>query len=138
MLLDTAFQISTFGEDETGELYLADIGGSVYQLVAPLSVSPASGVYFNSQFIDLGAVLRVPGVAVSSLTASLDGIDVSAAFDSCVMEGSLDQGGLSLRCPDIPLELLQAGEHRFSLQATLSNGQSVSDTVHWTVLDTFE
>jgi glucose/arabinose dehydrogenase len=32
LLLDTANQISTFGEDEAGNLYLADFGGTVHQL----------------------------------------------------------------------------------------------------------
>ncbi|MGI6208551.1 MAG: PQQ-dependent sugar dehydrogenase [Anaerolineae bacterium] len=36
LLLDTAFSISTFGEDEAGEVYLADYGGgTVYRLEAP-------------------------------------------------------------------------------------------------------
>jgi hypothetical protein len=37
LLLDTGFRISSFGEDEGGELYLADLGnGSIYQvIVAP-------------------------------------------------------------------------------------------------------
>jgi len=36
LLSDTAFSISTFGEDETGDLYLADYGsGTVYRIVSP-------------------------------------------------------------------------------------------------------
>jgi hypothetical protein len=33
-LLDTPHQISSFGEDAAGELYVADIGGTVYRIVA--------------------------------------------------------------------------------------------------------
>ncbi|MBI3703004.1 MAG: PQQ-dependent sugar dehydrogenase [Rhizobiales bacterium] len=34
LLLDTAFNISTFGEDESGEIYVADLaGGAIYRLV---------------------------------------------------------------------------------------------------------
>jgi hypothetical protein len=32
-LLDTTFQISSFGEDETGEIYLVDLNGSIYRIV---------------------------------------------------------------------------------------------------------
>lgn len=42
-LLDTSLNISTFGEDESGEMYLADYGlGTLYQLVskAPLAEQP--------------------------------------------------------------------------------------------------
>lgn len=35
ILLDTAYRISTFGEDQSGELYLADYnGGTIYQITA--------------------------------------------------------------------------------------------------------
>jgi glucose/arabinose dehydrogenase len=33
-LQDTSFQVSTFGEDEGGELYLADYGGGIYKIKA--------------------------------------------------------------------------------------------------------
>jgi glucose/arabinose dehydrogenase len=35
ILFDTAFGISSFGEDEAGELYLADLNGAVYRLSKP-------------------------------------------------------------------------------------------------------
>lgn len=34
LLMDTGFNISSFGEDEAGELYLVDIGGSVHRLTS--------------------------------------------------------------------------------------------------------
>jgi glucose/arabinose dehydrogenase len=34
--LDTSLSISSFGEDEAGELYVVDIGGAIYQLTAPI------------------------------------------------------------------------------------------------------
>ncbi len=33
-LLDTAYSISSFGEDEAGELYVIDLGGDIYQVTA--------------------------------------------------------------------------------------------------------
>jgi len=30
-LMDTAFLVSSFGEDESGELYLVNLGGAVYR-----------------------------------------------------------------------------------------------------------
>jgi hypothetical protein len=36
LLLDSALLISTFGEDESGELYVADYGtGTIYRITAP-------------------------------------------------------------------------------------------------------
>jgi hypothetical protein len=46
LLLDTAANISSFGEDEKGELYVVDLGGSISRIVstAPCTyaISPAS------------------------------------------------------------------------------------------------
>jgi glucose/arabinose dehydrogenase len=35
LLLDTTLSISSFGEDEEGEIYVADIGGAVYRIAGP-------------------------------------------------------------------------------------------------------
>ena len=35
LLLESGLSISSFGEDESGELYLVDLGGAVYRIVAP-------------------------------------------------------------------------------------------------------
>jgi hypothetical protein len=34
-LLETGIQLSSFGEDEAGELYVMDLGGVLYQIVSP-------------------------------------------------------------------------------------------------------
>ena len=44
LLLDTTLSISSFGEDEGGEIYVVDLGGAVYRLVAgtaPPAPAPA-------------------------------------------------------------------------------------------------
>jgi uncharacterized protein YecE (DUF72 family) len=35
---DTTYNISSFGEDEDGELYVVDLNGSLYRFVSPSSV----------------------------------------------------------------------------------------------------
>ncbi len=39
VLLDTSINISSFGEDETGELYVVGLGGAVYRLVSEPGIS---------------------------------------------------------------------------------------------------
>jgi len=41
LLLDTSFNISSFGEDEVGEIYVVNIGGSVHRIFNPDAVPPA-------------------------------------------------------------------------------------------------
>src|SRR5262249_11895145 len=45
LLLDNAFQISSFGEDEVGEIYVVDIGGSIYRLTNPDAINGAQRSY---------------------------------------------------------------------------------------------
>jgi hypothetical protein len=56
VLLDTAFQISSFGEDEAGEVYVVNIGGSISRITNPDQVTassrafsiPAGGTFISS------------------------------------------------------------------------------------------
>jgi Ig-like domain from next to BRCA1 gene len=57
-LLSVSFNVSTFGEDSTGEIYVADVfGGAIYRLARV----PYGGMYQASAFsITTGATLTVP------------------------------------------------------------------------------
>ncbi|WP_275666221.1 hypothetical protein [Candidatus Methylomirabilis limnetica] len=33
-LIDTPYTVSSFGEDEAGNLYVVDLGGAIYQVVS--------------------------------------------------------------------------------------------------------
>ena len=44
--IDTSFAVTAFGEDEAGELYLADHGGKIYRIVG------------NSEFVYLPSIRR--------------------------------------------------------------------------------
>ncbi|MEX0901889.1 MAG: PQQ-dependent sugar dehydrogenase [Pseudohongiellaceae bacterium] len=138
VLLDHGLSLSTFGEDEAGELYVADLEGTLYRLARPVSLSPSSGVYLSSQTIDLSVILQRTGVTVSSIRAEIDGEDVSSIFLECANEGSLAAGGLSFRCPAIPLSVLTPGNHVFRVDLELSDGTTESDSVEWHILETME
>lgn len=138
VLLDTNLDISTFGQNEAGELFVADINGGIYQLIAPLAISPASGIYLQSQFMDVGIALRLPGVTVLSFIADLSGSDVSSNLQDCLSAGVLSEGGLSFRCSQVPLNLLEPGQYEFSVELNLSNGNMVTNTVQWTILENSE
>jgi glucose/arabinose dehydrogenase len=45
LLRDTTAQISSFGEDEEGELYLVALGGQIQRLIASIRLSPASEAF---------------------------------------------------------------------------------------------
>lgn len=137
VLLQTSFMISGFGENDSGELFVTDLGGSVYRLTSELSISPATGTYMRSQSIDLSIILRSEAT-VQSYMAQLNGDDVSGALLDCGIMGTLASGGASLRCPGISLQMLSPGDHTFHIELELSDGRTLSDTVTWQILETSE
>ena len=51
-IFDTTFNISTFGEDESGELYLADLaGGKIYRLVTAVATTHDFNADFRSDIL---------------------------------------------------------------------------------------
>jgi hypothetical protein len=56
---DTSLAISSFGEDETGELFLTDLNGALYRVIAPEFTDIA-----NSSFIDAIHWLYYSGITV--------------------------------------------------------------------------
>lgn len=137
VLLDTSFQISSFGENEQGEIFVADINGSVYELQAALIFSPGSGSYLRSQTVDLAMAVRAD-LALQSLSMQINGIDISEAFTQCSLTGSLADGGQSWRCPGIDLSVLAAGHYRIQVDAILANSRQLETTVYWDILDNTE
>jgi len=85
-LLDTTLQISTFGEDEAGEVYLADYaGGVIYRIVSQRPVTGV-GVYRNTtgQWFLRGAD---GGLTTMAWGAALRDVAVPADYDG---DGQLD------------------------------------------------
>jgi glucose/arabinose dehydrogenase len=57
LLLDTGLTISSFGEDEAGELYVTSLGGSLHRLVSP--DAPTLALRVNQPELGPGQTLRV-------------------------------------------------------------------------------
>lgn len=137
-LLDTSFAISTFGENESGEVFVADLGGSIYQLVPPISISPPSGIYLHNQKIDLAIFTRGVNSAIESLTLAANGSDVSQTFSACALIGTLDEQGQSWRCPAVNLNVLAIGEHTISVTAHFADGSTTTSSVQWQLIGVSE
>lgn len=83
LLLDTPYGISTFGEDEAGNVYVADyFGGAIYQLgVPPLVVPPVSppplptGTAGNDRLTGTAAPDVLSGLAGNDILMGLAGAD---------------------------------------------------------------
>ncbi len=138
VLLDTSLMISSFGEDDRGELLVADLNGTVYRLLAPLAISPASGTYLTSQSIDLAVILFSQLAAVTAYSVEFNGQNVTGTLDSCGIQAPITGDGISLRCPDIPLSTLGAGSHTLHVELQLNDGSTLSDAAIWQVVEVIE
>jgi hypothetical protein len=91
MVLDTALNISSFGEDEAGEIYVVGHGGQVYRVVNPnascsFSVSPPSRAFRaggGTASVTVTAPVNCSWMAVSNagfinINAGANGIGVNA------------------------------------------------------------
>ncbi len=62
MILDTDLLISSFGEDEAGEMYVVNLGGSVHRLAIPAGASAVSAASFQGQTLSAESIAAGFGV----------------------------------------------------------------------------
>ncbi len=115
LLLASSHSVSSFGEDEAGELYIADLGGKIYRIdQAPFpvpsvsSLSPASVIAGDPDFVltvnGTGfvpeSVVRVNGadrpttfVSALQLTANVPASDIAAAGGASILVFTKSPGG---------------------------------------------
>ncbi len=73
LLMDTAFPVSSFGEDEAGELYALNYGGTLYRLVsaAPRALANVSAASYEPRLMpDAIATAFGTGLATGTQTAT--------------------------------------------------------------------
>jgi uncharacterized protein (TIGR03437 family) len=71
LLLDTDLQIASFGEDELGEIYVADLNGSVFRLATPGVASTVSAASFSGSPIAAGSLVVGLGSGFANSTETI-------------------------------------------------------------------
>ncbi|MEP7274150.1 MAG: PQQ-dependent sugar dehydrogenase [Acidobacteriota bacterium] len=74
LLLDTTLNISSFGEDEAGEVYVCGLGGTIYRIANP-AVSAAvnvSAASFRPDLVAPGSIIASFGTGLANSTASAE------------------------------------------------------------------
>ncbi len=148
LLLESGLGITTFGQDESGESYVADANGSaVYRIQGNLSprvsstgvvnaASYAAGVVPGSLATVFAAgVLDTPGIVTASaipLPVSLSGVSVTMDGITAPLTAIANSNGLEQVNLQVPFEL--AGKSTVSVVVTRNDQSSAAVSVPvWTV-----
>ena len=130
VLMETGMGISSFGEDADGELYVVDIGGTVFQIASAVALSPASGSYPETDALDMVITVNVPDARIDAVEMALDGEPWKADFGMCAAGDPLAHGAQSLICPDLG-RLLEPGPNEISVGVLLDDGRRFDASVTW-------
>jgi hypothetical protein len=106
--------------------------------LSSLTISPPSGTYVTTQGFDITLILEASGLSMTGGSVTLDGSDVTSAFASRLVSGTLISGGKTFRCPKLSGGTLGTGTHTFDVTLDLSDGSSVNDSVTWEVKENTE
>ncbi|MGH9840699.1 MAG: PQQ-dependent sugar dehydrogenase [Blastocatellia bacterium] len=73
LALDTNINISSFGEDEAGEIYVVGLGGTVHRIAAPSQATSVSAANYSGQALAPESIAAAFGTGLSTMTASAPG-----------------------------------------------------------------
>jgi uncharacterized protein (TIGR03437 family) len=79
-LLDTDLLIASFGEDELGEIYVADLGGRVFRLATPGVASTVSAASYKGSPLAIGSLV----------------VGLGSGFSNSTEIGDKDQGAMTM------------------------------------------
>jgi len=76
LLLDSPYQVSSFGEDEAGELYVVNLGGAVYRVVNPnapaAAVASVSAASYRGNALAPELITAAFGTGLAAVTQASD------------------------------------------------------------------
>ncbi len=90
LLLDTDLNISSFGEDEDGEIYVVGLGGTVHRFVNP--DAPARPAYYFPRLLSTNGSAAGEDQFTGFAAANLDTAAASLTFTAYDSSGALIQG----------------------------------------------
>jgi hypothetical protein len=96
-----------------------------------LTLSPPSGFYLGTQRFDISLIIGAGGLAITSGSATFDGVDRTAELNACIGPGSPVAGAVTVICRGVIGASLGVGSHTLTVTVNLSNGASISRSVTW-------
>lgn len=103
-----------------------------------LALSPGTGTFTSRQRFDLVLLIDPQGRALTSGTATFNGVDVTPFVASCIVPGTTSTGMITFRCPNLGGPVTGPGVHTLQVRLVLSDGSPIQSTVRWTVIPVVE
>jgi glucose/arabinose dehydrogenase len=150
VLLDTDLLLSSFGEDEAGELYVVDLGGTVFRVTNADASSNAQAfllevdnplpeqIVFGVALLNGWAFATDEGISIESIRLFIDGVgvgrflccapraDVEAVFPEFPADNTFRSGWTGL----FNWAVLSAGPHTVRVAASSTTGAVFSSPTH--------
>ncbi len=101
------------------------------------AISPSTGYYAATQEFDLTLLVGPSDCSGLGISATLNGTDVTAALNDCLIPGTLSVGGQSFRCPGVG-QMLDPDYYTFSVTFDFDDCKSATKTVKWYILSNTE
>jgi glucose/arabinose dehydrogenase len=121
VLLDTGFNIASFGEDETSELYVVDLNGTVARLVGDVPAMAVAAVLPSSRSVQVGTpatafatIINAGGVTALGCAPSFT---ASFAADFVYQTTDAATNGLT-GTPNTPVDIEPGGRQTFVFAIT--------------------
>jgi glucose/arabinose dehydrogenase len=113
VLLDTSLNVSSFGEDQAGELYVVGLGGTVHRIVAPASTTATLSSSINPAPTGT-AVTFTATVTGSAPTGTVQFADNAVTIAGCAAAPLAGSG--NVRTASCTTSALAAGSHSIVAQ----------------------
>jgi len=107
----------------------------------PMLISPPSGIFALTQVMDIVLFVNLPPErTIAGAMAFLDGVDVSADYGLCFLNGTgtVTEGGQTFRCPNRSAAAIGVGSHTLQVVLNLDDGTPLEQAVNWLILPNTE
>jgi len=109
LLLDTGLNISSFGEDEAGEIYVVGLGGTVHRIINPMA-PPATAVTLNGGSFRTGQTIAYEATITPGSMSVLADVYLGALLPDGITVLSLievSSGGMAVVVGSSPVPFLR-------------------------------
>jgi glucose/arabinose dehydrogenase len=127
VLLDTGLTIASFGEDESGEIYVVNINGSIHRITNPNAINASSRMF---SIADRGGFVAATAGGSNTLTVGYSRVQSSGGspLPSGLAIFGFQQGGVLITEMSVPASpLIQSGRVFAEVSGSVKTGIAIAN-----------